>query len=241
MTQSMSEHKTITLVYAYYENGGMLDRHLQEWCDYRRKEYFRAIIVDDGSQEDPAIDHLRDVDVGFPIELYRINEDIPWNQDGARNLGMTHADGWCLITDMDHLLNVKNAKKLWSKSKDLNPNRFYVPKRELSDGSRYHVHPNTYILTRDMYWKAGGYDESFRGFYGSDSVFRRQLLATGRMQTHPVALSLFKRDSIPDASTTRYGRKGSIYHIANNQELMERRKQRPDPIPPLNFEWERLL
>jgi len=56
-----------------------------------------------------------------------------------------------------------------------------------------------------------------------------------------IALTLYSRDEVPDASTTNYGRKNSQYHILNNPELMERRKQMPGPIRPLNFEWERLL
>lgn len=239
MTQSTSEPDTVTLVYAYYENGTMLDEHLREWSDYRLKKRFHAIIVDDGSSKDPAFDHLDGVDVGFPIELYRINEDIPWNQDGARNLGMTHANGWCLITDMDHLLNVKNAKKLVTRVYD--PQVHYVPKREKADGSKHHLHPNSYFLTADTYWKAGGYDESFRGYYGSDSVFKRQLQQVSNREIFGVALTLYGQEVIPDASTTNYGRKNSVYHITNSPELMQRRKENPGPIPPLNFGWERLL
>ena len=239
MIPYMSEPETITLLYPYYQNGGMLNRHLSEWEGYKIKEKFKAIVVDDGSPTDPAINHLEGVDVGFPIELYRIKEDIPWNQDGARNLGMTHATGWCLISDMDHLLNAKNARKLAALTYDRAVH--YVPNREKPDGSKYHHHPNTYFLTSDLYWLAGGYDESFRGYYGSDSVFKRQLNEISERQMLNVALTLYSREDIPDASTTNYGRKDSQYHILNNPELMERRKQMPGPIKPLNFEWERLL
>ena len=239
MIPYMSEPETITLLYPYYQNGGMLNRHLSEWEGYKIKEKFKAIVVDDGSPTDPAINHLEGVDVGFPIELYRIKEDIPWNQDGARNLGMTHATGWCLISDMDHLLNVTNARKLAALTYDRAVH--YVPNREKPDGSKYHHHPNTYFLTSDLYWLAGGYDESFRGYYGSDSVFKRQLNEISERQMLNVALTLYSREDIPDASTTNYGRKDSQYHILNNPELMERRKQMPGPIEPLNFEWERLL
>lgn len=82
----------ITIVMAYYENGGMLDRHIEEWKNYpdALKDQIKAVIVDDGSSKDSALPHVQDV--GFPIELYRINVDIPWNQNGARNLAMTHTD-----------------------------------------------------------------------------------------------------------------------------------------------------
>ena len=229
----------ITLVYAYYENGGMLDRQIKEWKKYKAKDRFKAIIVDDGSQNDPAESHLRGVDVGFDIELYRIDVDIPWNQDGARNLAMTHADGWCLITDMDHMLSVAEAKKLVKKTVD--PNIHYTLQRIKPDGSDYHHHPNSYVLHREFYWKAGGYDESYRGYYGSDGVFKRQLQNVGDKKLLKVALTMFGRSDISDASTRNYGRKDTEYHIAQNPDLLARRESNAPPIEPLNFDWHRVL
>jgi len=229
----------ITLVYAYYENGGMLDRQIKEWKKYNAKSKFKVIIVDDGSQNDPAESHLRNVNVGFDIELYRIDVDIPWNQDGARNLAMTHADGWCLITDMDHMLSANESKKLVKKT--VNPNVYYTLQRVKSDGSEYHHHPNSYVLHRDLYWKAGGYDESYRGYYGSDGVFKRQLEKVGDKKLLKVALTMFGRSDIPDASTRNYGRKDTEYHIAQNPDLLARRESNAPPIEPLNFEWHRVL
>lgn len=229
----------ITLVYAYYENGGMLDVHLKEWARYRNKDNFSAIIVDDCSHRDPAEDHLRGVDVGFPISLYQITTDIPWNQNGARNLAMTFADGWCFLTDMDHLLNAKNAERLLRYS--LNSSRHYKPQRRLADGSKYHQHPNTYVIHRDLYWDAGGYDEAFCGYYGSDSTFRRQLKNISRCTNfEKIHTNLYKREVVPDASTTDFGRKDSSYHVSNSDELSRRRREHLPPIAPLNFEWHRI-
>ena len=103
----------ITLVYPYYDNGGMLERHSEEWSSYAPevKAQLRAIVVDDGSPNDPAAAHVREV--GFPVELYRIKQNIVWNVPGARNLGMHVApSGWCLLTDIDHLLAASEAEKL---------------------------------------------------------------------------------------------------------------------------------
>lgn len=227
-----------TLVMAYYENGGMLERHFEEWSSYPDVT-FKIIIVDDGSQNDPAIDHVRDCK--FPFELYRIKTDIPWNQNGARNLGMTHSEGWCVVTDMDHLLTKSQFEKL--RKLRLDKATHYVPGRRKANGERYKRHPNSYVLHKDLYWKAGGYDESFSGYYGTDSTFRRQLAAVSqRVELGELFyLTLYGRDIIPDASTRNYGRKGSEYQIGKNPELNTRKKEGPPPIPPLNFPWERLL
>ena len=117
----------ITIVMAYFENGGMLDLHLSEWEQYERKDRWRIVLVDDCSKRDPALPHIRDV--GIEIELYRINTDRAWNQNGARNLGMTHAMGWCLLTDMDHLLPARDAKRLQGIDLDGGPARYYRPHR----------------------------------------------------------------------------------------------------------------
>lgn len=229
---------SFTLVMAYYENGGMLKRHFKEWNTYADND-FKIILVDDGSQKDPAIKRVKKCK--FPLELYRIKKDIPWNQNGARNLGMTHSEGWCLMTDMDHLLT-KNQFDVLYRLK-LDKNIHYVPGRQKANGSWYKRHPNSYILHRDLYWKAGGYDEFFSGFYGTDATFRRQLASVSeRVELgHSFYLTLYGRDVIADASTVNYGRKGSEYQVGNNPEVRERKRLGAPPIPPLNFPWERLL
>lgn len=228
---------------AYYENGTMLDRHMVEWAGYSTecKAKLNIILVDDGSPKDPALSHIKDV--GISIQLYRIKKDIPWNQNGARNLAMTHADkGWCLLTDMDHLLPSNQLKKIFKV--DWNLNQAYRPLRVKVDGSEYKRHPNTYLMTRKSYWGVGGYDESFAGYYGTDSTFRRRLNRTVKLiDTDHFHFVLYGREDIPDASTNpdRYGRKGTKFYVSHNKKLNLRKKLTPKPIAPLNFEWERIL
>ena len=230
----------ITLVYAYFENAKMLERHLEEWQQYNNKDQYRAVIVDDCSKRNPAYFYVKDIQQPFPIELYRINTDIPWNQDGARNLAMTHTQGWCLITDMDHLLSKESAGQLLELPLDIS--QTYRPARikaKLRD--THHPHPNSYLMHRENYWKIGGYDESYRGYYGTDGIFGRQVKKLTGITNIEIPLTLFGRTDIDDAATDDYGRHGSEYHISKSPDLMKRKKQKYDPIPPLNFKWERLL
>jgi predicted glycosyltransferase involved in capsule biosynthesis len=232
------QKNNITLVMAYYENGGMLDRHFEEWKTYPKKD-FKVILVDDGSQNDPAINHIKKAK--FPVELYRIKIDIPWNQNGARNLGMTHANGWCLLTDMDHLLSKDQFETLYKLK--LSKDTHYVPGRKKANGEWYKRHPNSYIIHKDTYWKAGGYDEAFCGYYGTDATFRRQLGNTSKRVEleETFYLTLYGREVIADASTRNYGRKGTKYHTSRNPKLRARKRLNTLPIPPLNFPWERLI
>lgn len=225
----------ITIVMAYYENGGMLDLHLAEWIQYADKDQWRIVLVDDCSKQDPALPHIRDV--GFPVELYRITTDRPWNQNGARNLGMTHVNGWTLLTDMDHLLTLPMARRL--QAFDLNPLSYYRPARvRYADNRPYKRHPNTYLLHSDDYWRAGGYDERYCGYYGTDSTFRRSLeKKLGPPVDLDIPLTLFGREVQSDASTRDLGRKGSEYHLRS----LPHKGRELEPVPQLNFEWERLL
>ena len=241
----MKIRNKITIVMAYYENAGMLQRHLLEWAQYPQqyKDRLSAIIVDDGSPKNLASKHMSTMSsVGFPVSLFRIEKDIPWNQNGARNLAMWHCkDEWCLLTDIDHLLSADQLPILFDLK--LKPKNHYLPlRRKAITLEDYKRHPNTYIIHSDLYWKIGGFDESYAGYYGTDSTFRKRLQTVSkRVELNNVTMTLFGREVIADASTTAYGRKDSKYHISNNPELNARKKECPPPIPPLNFEWERIL
>lgn len=220
----------ITLVYAYYNNSKMLDLQLQEWSKYQDKDKWQAIIVDDGSQRDPAIDHL--IDVGFPISLYRIKNDIPWNMDGARNLAMTHASGWCLLCDMDHVLTADKAKELQGLA--LNAGRAYKFQRRLTNGTKINQGANIWIMHADLFWKIGGYDERYAGYYGSDLYFKKSADAVaGKPIELDIELTVYMPAQVKDASTTDYGR-------LNSKHDLRKLKKELAPVPQLNFEWERL-
>jgi hypothetical protein len=226
---------TLTLVYPYYNNGSMLERQLDAWARYADPARWQAIIVDDGSRDDPAQPHLRDV--GFPLALYRIREDIPWNQDGARNLAMYHAHGWCLLSDMDHLLPPEQATRLLTVAKD--PERYYTLDRQLSDGRPLRRAPNILLLHCDLFARVGGYDEAYSGYYGSDVAFRRRLAERARGGHLPIPLTVYVPAEVPDAATRHYGRRHSPYWLGSNPELARRLAANPPPIKPLNFTWER--
>ena len=230
----------ITIVMAYYNNGEMLREHLTHWRAYpdKLKPHFKAIIVDDGSQRSPAVDQVKVMP--FPIEVYRVIPDIPWNQDGARNLGMTHASGWCLLTDMDHLLEVDQAQEL-IKTKLRKGNTYIPDRRKYVMHEPHKRHPNSYIIHESVYWQAGGYDERFAGYYGTDRPFYHRVRKVTGFVMSSICLTVYGRHIIPDASTVDYGRQGSEYHVDRHPEIYKLREQAPWPMKPLNFEWERVL
>ena len=77
----------------YYEAPEMLMEHLKYWDKYPEwsYEYLELIIVDDGSSHSPAGDVLDSVGhPRFPFRVFKIQDDIPWNHGGARNITEQH-------------------------------------------------------------------------------------------------------------------------------------------------------
>ena len=225
----MKGRARITLCFAYYDNAKMLLRHLAEWQKYRPldKAQLEICIVDDASPNVPARSVLTDVPVlgrlGMHLQLYRVLEDKPWNQDAARNIAMFHArTEWCLLMDMDHVLPADQAAAML----DLILARgiVYMPNQILADGEDLNrPHPNGYLFNRADFWKMGGYDEDFAGWYGSDGNFRKCARGIGLHEVFTRAFHtvVYRREDIEDANT-KLGRKGSEYDVKRNVELMQK-------------------
>lgn len=198
--------KQLQLVYPYYDNPDFLAQQLEGWQRFPEKLrlQLRATIVDDGSPVHPAEEVLKRTSFPFPIRLFRIEVDVRWNWLAARNIAMHHApEGWCFLTDMDHVLTEESAAAIVGG--ELDPGMIYRFKRREHTGQLIHCHPNTMLLTRQMFWKAGGYDEALSGHYGTDGDWRRRLAATAPVRTLP--LEVVRYEYVGDSSTTTYKRK----------------------------------
>lgn len=226
----------LVIAMPFYNNQQMLQKQVNVWSSYPDKirKGLVVVIADDGSK-----DAATAPDVDFDLRIYRIGVNKPWNQTGARNLAMHVApDGWALVTDMDHVLDVDAANQLVRMN--VKPDQYYVPSRRLPNGEPYKRHPNSYLLTRDMFWKTGGCDEDFSGCYGSDSTFRRAIANVGTRVDIDVPLTLYGREVIPDASTTEWGRKQSEFHVSNFPHLVKKKRTGERPVNPLRFPYERV-
>ncbi len=228
----------LTLVITYYEAPLMLREQVKYWKDYSKD--VRIIIIDDHSVLYPAKLILNDVDIEATVELYRIDQDIFQNTFGARNLAFHLADDgeWIWNTDVDHVVPWESIAAFL----DMQCNTkgyYYIPAREIvldtEETKVIQRHSDTFILTKELYWKTGGYDEDLTGFYfnGPATRFRNALkhIAKGVPVNHGVKTLFYSTDLIKDASPI------------SNQE-----KQRFIGISPFNkkpsvlkFNWERIL
>lgn len=202
--------RALTLVLPYYDNPGMLRVQQAAWVDYAPTDRasLHVIIVDDASPRWPA------QAVGTPAaalasyRLYRIGVDVRWNWLACRNLGVTEAStDWVLLTDIDHVVPADTLH--WVLHAPLDPETVYRFSRVTApDDTPYKPHPNSWLLTRALFDRIGGYDERFSGYYGTDSEFRARATHTARaVHLLPHVLVRYPREVVPDASTTTYGRK----------------------------------
>lgn len=197
--------RDITFVYPYYENPIFLGLQLRLWTTYSPEllRHLRVIVVDDGSPNQPASDILVNFALNFPIRLFRVGVDVRWNWLAARNIGMHYARGWCLLTDMDHMVPEATLRAVMFGS--LREEVIYRFTRREWSGERIHPHPNSMLMTRDTFWRVGGYDEALSGHYGTDGDWRRRCAAARRVLTLPCALERYEHQY--DSSTTHYKRK----------------------------------
>jgi len=236
--------KMLTIIYAYYDNPMMFVVQQKEWAKYPDaiREQIEFIVVDDCSPRWPC---WRDLKLDVDIKIFRMLEDIPWNMDACRNLAVSKSDtNWIFISDMDHLLPIQTIKEIFHHMGRLNIEKFYTFERvNAPDLTSYKPHPNTYLLTRGLYDKVGGYDETFAGHYGTDGHFRRALLHHSKGQVMlNIPIVRYPREVISDASTTTLDRKkgrsqelGKKYRELSAQNLQEGIKPKT-----LSFPWEQL-
>lgn len=263
-TEGVSDAVVVTLIMPYFENPVMLGVHLRTWARYSAvcKRAIEMVIVDDGSPDHPAKTVVMDAVRGATelvlprVRIFRVIPNIPWNQDGARNLAFHHATPGrtCLVTDMDHVLEPSAAEALVtaaaSKPGLLHPRAVYeIPRHKTTSGGTAEEdegkgrlkclkpHCNSFIVNRDLYWEAGGYNEAFVGLYAvaGDIEFRGRLASasdTGRIFPAPqgVYLTVYGRGDVCDADTATLSR----------TPVDERVKQKAHTQPHrvLQFDWE---
>lgn len=201
-----AEPKPVCFILPYYDNPRFLRQQIGWWGTYPEplKTHLQAIIVDDGSPTHPAEDVISATTHPFPVRLFRLEVDVRWNWLAARNIGFYHApDGWCVVTDMDHVIPASTADALVHGAHDARV--IYAFSRREHTGETVTPHSASFFLTRQMFWKVGGYDETLSGHYGTDGDWRRRCAKVAPLQV--LEERLIRHEYQGDSSTTRYLRK----------------------------------
>jgi len=121
------------------------------------------IVVNDGSKLSFDIP-----DYNLNIKWIDIVDDIPWNQGGARNLGVMYAKSdKILLTDIDlefpektleHMVKRRNPRNKFYKTRINHVDRGFIGKG----------HPNVFFMSRARFLRFYGYDEEFSGGHGAE-------------------------------------------------------------------------
>ena len=230
-----------TLGTTYYENPDYLLRFVElhkPYCD-------ELIIVDDGSQQFKAEYYVESDD---KLKLFRVKQDLGFNSHGCRNLIMKQATfDWVALIDLDReffdngqQLNILHTKKL-SKNKVY---KFVVHVN--TPGNKPHLSVNEFLVHKDLFFKAGGYDEELVGMRMGDREFITQMLHFGLLSAFEDINILHTRSpSVFLKREQEIARQNCVLIDKNrNQQiidLVESRMIKPDPNKPIiNFDWEQI-
>lgn len=233
--------RALTLIHPYYQNPEMFRTQQRVWAAYPEdlKALLHIIVVDDGSPSHPASKELIPTGVAS-FALYRCLQDVRWNWLFCRNLAMSQVKtAWALMTDIDHVLPAETLRSLLEAK--LDPTVAYRLNRVDAPSLKPNPkpHPNTWLMTRDLFDRVGGYDERFSGYYGTDGEFRRRVERVARTVLLPEVLIRYSQDVIVDAETQAYGRKEP--QDAEVQRIYREREASRDRTPKrLTFPWEQV-
>ena len=200
------------MVFAYYDNPNMLELQWREIACYPAeiKAELEVIVVDDGSPQFPAVDVPRPS--GLPaLSIFRVSKDIRWNQDAARNVGAHEARApWLLVTDIDHVVPASSLVAILEGERS--DQSFYTLGRvKFYGGEARESHPNSYLMTKKLYWDIGGHDEDYAGVYGKDFLFRKRALRrSSEVHLPHVVLARVGTTAVKDAGTTTITRRNTL-------------------------------
>lgn len=194
--------KRVTFVIPYYSNADFLRHQIAVWSAYpaNLRAFLSVIVVDDGSPAPAVVPSS----APFDLRLFRIHQDVRWNWLAARNIGAHHAaGGWLLLTDMDHVVPEETLESIVVGDHD--EHKVYAFNRREHSGEPAAPHSASFLMTKALFWKVGGYDEALSGYYGTDGDWRRRLAAEALLSILPDYL--VRHEYVGDSSTTTYGRK----------------------------------
>jgi hypothetical protein len=165
--------KKLSIISHFYNHPEMVLQQVRYW--ERLPDIFlnqvEFILVDDCSEQSPVMPATK-----IDLKIYRISSEIPWNQAGARNLGVFNASSeWTLYFDIDQHFYTEPMFSVLNQIDTLNKNTLYYFKiKQLIDtvnNVSLSYHPSTFLVHTASFKKMGMYDEDFAGHYGYEDLY----------------------------------------------------------------------
>lgn len=233
----------LTIAFPYYDNPGMIKRQQELWEGIPEKiaAHIEIIIVDDCSRLHRAVNSLKKPIQPYALRVFRITKKVRWNQISARNIGVHEAaHEWLLLTDIDHAILGYALSDLFKRLPNLNPMMHHTMDRiNANDGKPCKSHCNSYVMTKTLYDKTGGYDEEFAGIYSTDGMFRKSLnqYSDGHEHLHGIPLIRYGNEVIADATTTEFERQAGDDQAENKKIRGKAEHKRKHDIRPLSMSF----
>ena len=200
-----------TVGYTYFDEPHKLKQQFEIWKKWPAE--VDIILVDDGSDHSPAKDVIDEV--GFKLEdyqpnfrLFKVTRNLGFNSHGCRNLIAKYA-GTDFIMFMDIDMNMYENDIAYLKIQKFNPEKIYYNRQYGYDDQKMSPapgHENCFIIHKDLYWDAGGYDESFTGYHYGDWEFHERI----KQLQEERKTSPRWEDTGCSITLTRKGRHGSV-------------------------------
>ncbi len=162
----------LTLITHVYNAQQPVARQLALWQQFSPalRARLKFLVIDDHSDVPLQIDKA-----GLDLRLVRVDDDIDWNMPGCRNLAATLAQTeWMLFFDIDNVASEASLLKIANALPQLDNKRLHVFRRT-ENGADVEPHINSFLISRQGFFKAGGYDEDFCGHYGFEDVLFRMM------------------------------------------------------------------
>jgi hypothetical protein len=200
----------VTLAMAVYGQPKMLEVWFDTLRSYQPEllEQMELLIVDDCG--DPPAEIPDDITQLLKCRLFRVTDNIPWNQPGARNLALEQCrTPLILFVDPDMVFPADMMRRMMEAGYKLAKGeviRFMLKHRKGGkvDGSS----PNTWFLHVQDFLAIGGYDEDFCGNKGWSDVQLLDVMKTYYKTHHRDDLhaDFYNVDEVKDAMVTTLDR-----------------------------------
>lgn len=169
-----------SIIHPYYNHTDTLPLHLELWKNLPSD--LEIIIVDDHSSA-PIDLKLIERNVKQKIKVIWVEDDVTWNDLGARNIGAAVAKGQRLImSDFDCAVTSQLVQflKEYDQPKDV----IAFPCLQFNSNNKYgdhgkigKFHCNSFVIWNEMFKRLGGYDEDFCGGWGYGDIYFTDLMA----------------------------------------------------------------
>ena len=145
----MSQAPNLTIISHFYNGHEWVDKQIAHWMQInpQLKSLFEFVLVDDYSDAEYALPPN-----DLNIRLFRVTEDIPWNQGGARNLATYHASGKvAMFIDIDQHIKVDFLERLCASVDNIQRNTIHFfksnpPLLNIQNGQELIHHPNSFFV-----------------------------------------------------------------------------------------------